>query len=59
MAIIRTSHQGGRAARASEERAERKAKEEVARNAIGLYRLEIELKETLTLSSLIIAINSV
>ena len=50
---------GGRVARASAVHTEKKVKEEVARNAIGRYQLEIELRETQTHSSLIIVINNV
>ena len=59
MALISTPPIGGRVARASAVHTEKKVKEEVVRSATGLYLLEIELRETQTHSSLIIAINNV
>ena len=49
----------GRVARASAVHTEKKVKEEVVRSAKGLYLLEIELRETQTLSFRTIIINSV
>ena len=50
---------GGRVARASAVLTEKKVKEEVVRNAIGQYLLEIELRETQTHSIRTITINNV